>query len=127
MVLRVAFPAWSQSYISTAAEAEPFGLIFLEFRTEIIGPDGCDELIILESNILMSKSEGGGPAGAGAGDFVIAVASICMWVYRIFCCILKRSVLGKENFCLEVELLRRWAEMSSSAMAGIYVNNSEIK
>lgn len=127
MVHRVAFPAWCHCYISTAAKAEALGLIFLEFRAEVICSNGRDELIILESNILVAVAEGGGPAGAGAGDFVIAIASKWLRGYSIFCCILKRSVLGKENFCLEVELLRRWPERSSSAIAESYVNNSEIK
>jgi hypothetical protein len=65
----------------------------------------------------MPEAEGGGPAGARAGDLVVAIASMWMGRYRIFCCILKRSVLGKENFCLEVELLSRCPERSSSAMS----------
>lgn len=105
MVLRAAFPISNKDYLSAAAESETPLLIFLELRPQLIRTNRRDELVDLESNILVPIPKGGGSTASETGHLIDAITAEWSNTYRLLLLSRKRWVFGNENFCLEEEVL----------------------
>lgn len=110
------FPESGNIYLSATAEGEALGLVALEFRCELIGADGGNAFVLPDTDVFSAVTERSGPAAAGTGNVVDAVAAAWGHSYRARCRLPKRSVLGKENFCLEDDVFSECCERSSSAI-----------
>lgn len=92
-------------------------LILLELCSQFVATHWRNVPLIPQTHRFVAVTEGSRTAVASVGDIIEAVTAELSEEYSILPWFLKRSVLGKENFCLEVELLRLCLEVSSSAMS----------
>ena len=108
-------------YVSAAAEAEAPMLVLFELSTKLVGANGRYIALVAKPHGLIAVAERCGPACSSIRDIVETIAAAWEWNYSILPWFRKRSVLGKENFCLEVEVLREWLEVFKSTIELYYM------
>lgn len=85
----------------------------VDFAIKIVVADSRDIGFVNDAHILMAIAEHGGPSGDSSGDVIEGLASTWEVKYSGLCSrYWKRLDLGKEYFCLVVELLSVWSDRS---------------
>jgi len=90
--------------------------VFFELTTELVSAHWWDITLISQSHSFVAITERSGPTCASGGNIIETITSASSIAYNILPCILNLSVLGNENFCLDVEVLRLWLEVSRSVI-----------